>query len=110
MTVVANVALLPRWGYYGAAWARFVAEGAMVAVSYYLNRRYFPTPYDVRRIVEYVVLGVALFFVSEALLPYVEGVAEYGMNVVIFSLFVAYAVWREKIDVAALMRSVLRRK
>ena len=110
VTVVANVALLPRWGYYGAAWARFAAEAAMVAVSYYLNRRYFPTPYDVRRIVEYGVLGLALFFVSEALLPYVDGVAEYGMNVVIFLLFVAYAVWREKIDLTALMRSAVRRK
>jgi O-antigen/teichoic acid export membrane protein len=110
VTIVANVALLPRWGYYGAAWARFVAEAAMVAVSYYLNRRYFPTPYDVRRIVEYVVLGVALFFVSEALLPHVSGVVEYGMNIVIFLLFVAYAVWREKIDLRALVRSALRRR
>ena len=110
VTVVANVALLPRWGYYGAAWARFVAEAAMVVVSYYLNRRYFPTPYDVRRIAEYVVLGVALFFVSEALLPHVSGVVEYAMNIVIFLLFVAYAVWREKIDVRALMRSALRRR
>ena len=82
----------------------------MVAVSYYLNRRYFPTPYDVRRIVEYVVLGVALFFVSEALLPYVGQLMGYVANVVIFSLFVAYAVWREKIDLRAMLRSVLRRK
>ena len=110
VTIVANVALLPRWGYYGAAWARFVAEAAMVVVSYYLNRRFFPTPYDVRRIAEYVVLGVALFFVSEALLPYVSGVVEYGMNIIIFSLFVAYAVWREGIDVRALAGSALRRR
>jgi O-antigen/teichoic acid export membrane protein len=110
VTIVANVVMLPRWGYYGAAWARFVAEAAMVAVSYYLNRRYFPTPYDVRRIVEYVVLGVALFFASEALLPYVGQLMGYVANVVIFSLFVAYAVWREKIDLRAMLRSVLRRK
>ena len=110
VTVLANVFMLPRWGYYGAAWARFVAEAAMVAVSYYLNRRYFPTPYDVRRIVEYVVLGVALFFVSEALLPYVGKLMGYVANVIIFSLFVAYAVWREKIDLRAMLSSVLRRK
>ena len=110
VTIVANVLLLPRWGYYGAAWARFAAEAAMVAVSYYLNRRYFPTPYDVRRIVEYVILGLALFFASEALLPYVDGVVEYGANALIFSLFVAYAVWREKIDLRAMARSALRRR
>jgi O-antigen/teichoic acid export membrane protein len=110
VTVVANVALLPRWGYYGAAWARFVAEAAMVAVSYYLNRRYFPTPYDVRRIVEYVVLGIALFGLSEALLPYVGEGVRYGVNILIFASFVAYAVWREKIDVKAMLRTALRRR
>ena len=82
----------------------------MVGVSYYLNRRYFPTPYDVRRIVEYVVLGVGLFVLSEVLLPYVGEGVRYGVNIVIFASFVAYAVWREKIDVRAMMRSVLRRR
>ena len=110
VTVVANVALLPRWGYYGAAWARFVAEAAMVAVSYYLNRRYFPTPYDIGRIVEYVVLGLALFFLSEALLPHLSEAVAFGANVVIFSLFVAYAIWREKIDIKGLVSSALHRK
>ncbi len=109
-TVVMNVLLLPRWGYYGAAWARFVAEAAMVVVSYYLNRRYFPTPYQIGRIVEYVVLGLALYVLSEALLPRLDGtVIHYGVNLVIFLTFAAYAVWREKIDLGALMRSVVRR-
>ena len=109
-TVAMNLLLLPRWGYYGAAWARFIAEAAMVGVSYYLNRRYFPTPYDVRRIVEYVVLGIGLFVLSEALLPYLGEGVRYGVNIVIFASFVAYAVWREKIDVRAMLRSVLRRQ
>ena len=109
-TVVMNLLLLPRWGYYGAAWARFIAEASMVGVSYYLNRRYFPTPYDVRRIVEYVLLGVMLFFVSEMVLPYLGEVARYGVNILIFLSFVAYAVWREGIDVKALMRSMVRRR
>ena len=109
-TVAMNLLLLPRWGYYGAAWARFIAEAAMVGVSYYLNRRYFPTPYDVRRIVEYVVLGIALFGLSEALLPYVGAVVRYGVNILIFASFVAYAVWREKIDVKAMLRTALRRR
>jgi O-antigen/teichoic acid export membrane protein len=109
-TVAMNLLLLPRWGYYGAAWARFIAEAAMVGVSYYLNRRYFPTPYDVRRIVEYVLLGLALFALSEMALPHVGEVARYGINIVLLLTFVGYAVWREKIDVKALMRSVVRRR
>jgi O-antigen/teichoic acid export membrane protein len=110
VTIVANILLLPRWGYYGAAWARFLAEAAMVGVSFYLNYRYYPTPYDVRRIVEYVVLGLSLFVVSEMLLPCVGAVARYGVNILLFMSFVAYAVWREKIDVQGLVRSLLRRR
>ena len=44
----------------------------MVGKDWNLNRRYFPTPYDIGRIVEYVVLGLALFFLSEALLPHLS--------------------------------------
>ena len=110
VTIVANILLLPRWGYYGAAWARFLAEAAMVGVSFYLNHRYYPTPYDVRRIAEYVALGLLLFAVSEVLLPYMGEVVRYGVNIILFMSFAAYAVWREKIDVQGLVRSVLRRK
>ena len=43
---------IPLWGYYGAAWARLASESAMVGVSWWLNRRFYPTPYDWRRIGE----------------------------------------------------------
>ncbi len=110
-TVVFNLLLLPRWGYYGAAWARFIAEAAMVAVSYRLNRRYYPTPYDVRRIFEYVALGLALFFASEAMVRWCDPAAwlRYAADAALFALFVLYAVRRERIDVRALAASALHR-
>ena len=111
-TVTLCLWLVPMLGYRGAAWARFGAETAMVAVSLWLNRRYFPTPYDFRRIAEYIVLGVALYFASELLSHYLApGAAmHYGVNVVLFATFVAYAAKREKIDVRGLVRSVMRRR
>lgn len=111
-TVSLCFALVPAMGYKGAAWARFGAEAAMVVVSLWLNRRYFPTPYDFRRIAEYVVAGVAIYLASEAFLQYCAptAVLHYGVNVVLLALFVAFAVWREKIDVKGLVRSVMRRK
>ncbi len=112
VVVVLGLLMVPRWGYRGAAWARLGAEAAMVVVSLWLNRRYFPTPYDFGRIAEYVVAGVALYLASEALLHYGSPtvVVRYGVNVVLFVAFVAFAVWREKIDVKGLVRSVLRRR
>ena len=111
-TIIFNLLLLPRWGYYGGAWARLIAESAMVVVSYYLNRRYFPTPYDLKRIAEYVVLGVGLYFVSEAAISTLslQGAMLYALNLCLFSLYVIYAVRRENINLEALIRSVLKRK
>jgi O-antigen/teichoic acid export membrane protein len=110
-TVVMNLLLLPRWGYYGAAWARFIAEGAMVVVSYYLNRRYFPTPYKVGRMVEYVVLALALYFASEWMLSALgKGATMWFINIAIFALYASYAVWREKINLPAMAKSILKRK
>ena len=111
-TVTLCFALVPQLGYKGAAWARFGAEAAMVVVSLWLNRRYFPTPYDFRRIAEYVVIGVAFYFASEWLLLYGEPttVVRYGVNVVLVAAYLLFAVWREKIDVGGLVRSVILRK
>ena len=112
VVVVLGLLMVPRWGYRGAAWARLGAEAAMVVVSLWLNRRYFPTPYDFGRIAEYVVAGVALYLASEALLHYGSPtvVVRYGVNVMLFVAFVVFAVWREKIDVGGLLRSVMRKK
>ena len=111
-TVLFNVALVPRWGYYGAAWARFIAEGAMVAVSYALNCRYYPTPYQTGRIAGYVGVGLVLFAASELFVRYggTPRAVQYVVDVVLFGLYCLYAVWREKIDVRALVAAMVHRR
>ena len=103
-----GVLLIPQLGYYGAAWSRFAAEVVMVAISIVLNRLYYPTPYAFSRMAEYVVLALALFFVAERI--EVESVVlRYTLSTAILVLYVAYAVWREKIDVKSFVKHILRR-
>lgn len=112
-TVIFNLAFVPRWGYFGAAWARFVGEAVMVVVSYTLNRRLYPTPYPLARIGEYVLLALVLFGVSvaaEQSLNAIPAVAIYAINALLLAVYVLYAVWREKIDVAGLVGSILKLK
>lgn len=109
-TVLCNVALVPKYGYYGAAWARLASEAAMVAVSYWLNRRYYPTPYPMARIVEYVAVALVVYGASVAGERAIAQVAvHYVLNVVLVATYALYVVRREKIDVAAMVRSILRR-
>ena len=100
--------LIPRLGYYGAAWSRFAAEVAMVAVSIVLNRLYYPTPYQFGRMAEYVALALAIFFVVERL-PMPNDVVRYTVSTIFIVIYLCYAVWREKIDVKGLINHFLRR-
>ena len=103
-------ALIPRWGYYGAAWARLASETAMVAVSWWLNRRFFPTPYDWRRMGEYVAVALAVFAASEAVASRAGNMfIGYTFNIIALAAYVAYLVRRERIDLRAMMRAVLKR-
>jgi len=108
-TVAVNAALVPRMGFAGAAWARLASEAAMVAVSYWLNRRYYPTPYDLRRIGEYAALGLGLFFAGAIFARCVplRG-AEYAVNAVLLGLFGLFAVRREHIDLGRLLRAAVK--
>ncbi|WP_294599011.1 polysaccharide biosynthesis C-terminal domain-containing protein [uncultured Rikenella sp.] len=71
VTLVLNLLLIPSMGYHGAAVARVVSMLAMVTASYLLCRKYFPVPFDLRRIGFYFLLGGAIFGLSyaTALLP-----------------------------------------
>ncbi len=103
--------LIPAHSYYGAAWARLGSEMVMVAVSWWLNRRYFPTPYAWGRIWEYVIVALCVFSVSEYLGALVlSAVAGYALSVVLFCAYIYYAIKREKIDVRAMIATALKRK
>lgn len=102
---------IPVWGYYGAAWARLASESTMVAVSWWLNRRFYPTPYDWRRIGEYVAAALAVFAVCEAVTACGGNkLIAYAFNIVLFAAYALYLVRRERIDVAALVKAALKRK
>ncbi len=100
--------LIPRYGYYGAAWSRFIAEVAMVTVSIVMNRLKYPIPYPWRRITEYVAVALALYFAAEWLTVKAEWL-QYTLATVVIVIYVLYVVWREKIDVKGLVKHILRR-
>ena len=73
---IAYIPLVPHLGGYGAAIARLICEAIMVVVSVWLNRKFFPTPDNLVRMGEYVVLGAVSFGVSRLL----EGGADVGRH------------------------------
>ncbi len=60
LTLVLNYLLIPTYSYIGSAIATIVAYGSMMVISYVLGQKYYPIPYDMRRIGMY--LGVSILF------------------------------------------------
>ena len=106
VTLGLSFVLVPKMGYRGAAWVRLIAEAAMVVWSYILCRRHYPIPYDLKRIGEYVLLSVAIYCASEFAFVGVNATIHTALNVLLFMVAIAYAIWREKIDVKGLARAV----
>jgi O-antigen/teichoic acid export membrane protein len=67
LTIALNVWWIPEFGYVGSAWATLACYASMAIVSYLLGRRYYPVAYDVKRVIAYIALGVALYYARQQL-------------------------------------------
>ncbi len=50
VNIAANFALIPYFGIFGPPWAAFAAYCVMALIVYYYGRRYFPVPYELKRL------------------------------------------------------------
>ena len=107
VTLGLSFALVPKMGYRGAAWVRLIAEAAMVVWSYTLCRRHYPIPYDLKRIGEYFAVAAIVYCTSEYALAGISHSLHTGLNIVLFAAAIAYAIWREKIDIKGLTKAII---
>ncbi len=64
ITISLNLVLIPILGFIAAAWATLVAYAAMMIVSYFLGRKYYPVPYNIKKISFYLLVSVGLSILS----------------------------------------------
>lgn len=64
ITVLFNIILIPVLGFIAAAWATLAAYGSMAVISYFLGRKYYPVPYDVKKIAFYLLLSTGFSIIS----------------------------------------------
>ncbi|MGB0778401.1 MAG: polysaccharide biosynthesis C-terminal domain-containing protein [Flavobacteriaceae bacterium] len=64
LTAILLFQTIPAVGYIGAAWATFIAYGAMMLISYFLGRKHYKVPYDLLGIGLYLTIAIAFSFLS----------------------------------------------
>jgi len=61
ITISLNLALIPSISYMGSAWATLVCYITMCVLSYYFSRKYYPIPYDWKRISLYMSSAIVFY-------------------------------------------------
>lgn len=109
VTVALNVILIPKIGKLGAAWARLVCEIVMVVVSYLLCRKYFPIPYNLKRIGLYFAAGAACYALGMLANENLPRLLSAAIDIALLAGFSIFVVRTEKIDVKTMLRSIGRK-
>ena len=60
VTLALNYLLIPTMSYFGSAIATLAAYGTMMLISYFMGNKYYPIPYDIKKIGGY--LGISILF------------------------------------------------
>lgn len=60
VTLGLNFWLIPHYSYVGSAIATLAAYGSMMLMSYFYGRKYYPVPYDLKKIGGYLLLSIAI--------------------------------------------------
>jgi O-antigen/teichoic acid export membrane protein len=80
-----NVALIPRYGIMGAAYANGISYAVQAAIAFYFAQGFYPIPYESGRLVRVVISAAAAYAAAIALpaMPAFAGVIVRGATVVV---------------------------
>ena len=95
ITILANIILVPLVGYTGSAWATLICYVSMAIICYLMGAKYYPIPYQIRRLLGYIGLALALFLLSKYL-PISDGFIKYAVHAILLLSFVGVTVFSER--------------
>lgn len=94
ITVIGNYILIPLIGYRGSAWTTLACYTSMVVISYFWGKKYYPIPYNIRKISFYFLLGLTCYLIST--LYTLEYGLQIGLNGLILLTYIAVVIILEK--------------
>lgn len=86
ITIGFNFYFIPRWGYMASAWATLITYFTMMTVSYLFGRRYYPIPYNIRKITLYILVSLIMYGISSRI-PFDNKAVVFIINTLLFVPF-----------------------
>jgi O-antigen/teichoic acid export membrane protein len=92
ITIILNFILIPQFGYKGSAAALLAAFFIMMVISYFLGQKYYPVPYNLKRIATY--FGVAaIIYLASLFTSTTTNLIKFPLHAAFLLVFVAI-VWK----------------
>lgn len=87
VTIVLNILFIPVYGYMASAWTTLAAYVVMCIFSYLVGRKYFPIPYNLRKIFLLILISVVLVYIS-FMIPFDNFFVKFALNTVLMAFFI----------------------
>jgi len=103
ITLVLNFLMIPVMGYMGSAIAGFVCFFVMMVISYLYGQKYYPVPYNLKRIGTYFITAVFIYILSTFFSQQVAFI-KLSVNSALLAGFVFYVFHLEKTELKNLFK------
>ena len=105
ITIVLNIWWIPQFSYTGSSWVTFICYGFMMTISYLLGQKYYPVPYDVKRILFYLGLAALIYAGHAWLRTQHPGFWAMQLTGLLgMGIYMAVILYMERAEVASLLR------
>ena len=64
LTIVLNIIFIPKYSYVASAWISLTAYFTMMVLSYVLGQKNYPIPYNLKKILGYMITSIVIVFLS----------------------------------------------
>jgi O-antigen/teichoic acid export membrane protein len=103
VNVSLNIVLIPHYGSMGAALSTLIAYAFLALVSYIVNQRIYPIPFEIGMFIIGLLIGIAFYLGSDFLAQTREIYLAWGIRIAALCLYSGclmllgkFATWREK--------------
>jgi O-antigen/teichoic acid export membrane protein len=103
ITITLNYILIPQFGYKGSAAALLVAFLVMMLVSYFFGQKYYPVPYNLKRIGTYFLVAGAIYILS-LLSSSQTAIIKFSLNTFLIFVFIFTVYRMEKTQLKRLFK------
>lgn len=96
LTLVLNIAFIPKFGYMACAWTTMTVYLLQMIISYILGQKHYPIPYNLAKFFLFLFVGIGLFFLAKLWESNFNLITELILNNLLIVGFVALFVLIEK--------------